>query len=119
MDDSGITQVLGLLSEPSHHGRKGGQGGGGTGGGREGGRPASCAQASIPKGSPGFQSPRSLSLLCFCLFGATPAAYRGSQARDPIGAVAASLHHSHRNSGSEPCSATYTIAHGNAKSLTQ
>ena len=31
-----------------------------------------------------------------------PMAYGGSQARDPIGAVAASLHHSHSNLGSEP-----------------
>ena len=37
----------------------------------------------------------------FCLFGA--AAYGGSQARGPIGAVAASLHHSHSNSGSKHC----------------
>jgi len=29
-------------------------------------------------------------------------AYEGSQARDLIGAVAAGLHHSHSNSGSEP-----------------
>ena len=43
-------------------------------------------------------------LLLFCLFAfswATPAAYRGSQAKSPIGAVAAGLHHSHSNSGSE------------------
>ena len=33
---------------------------------------------------------------------AAPAAYGGSQARGLIGAVAASLHHSHSNSGSEP-----------------
>lgn len=37
-----------------------------------------------------------------CLFRATPMAYRGSQARGPIGAVAASLCQSHRNAGSEP-----------------
>ena len=34
----------------------------------------------------------------FCLFGAT---YGGSQARGQIGAAAASLHHSHGDSGSE------------------
>ena len=34
------------------------------------------------------------------LFGAAPAAYGGSQARDRIGAVAAGLHHSHSNTGS-------------------
>ena len=36
------------------------------------------------------------------LFRATPAAYGSSQARDQIGATAASLHHSHSNMGSEP-----------------
>ena len=43
---------------------------------------------------------------CFCLFAfsrAAPAAYGGSQARGLIGAVAAGLHHSHSNTGSEPC----------------
>ena len=38
----------------------------------------------------------------FCLFRDTPVAYGGSQARGPIGAVAAGLCHSHSNSGSEP-----------------
>ena len=33
---------------------------------------------------------------------AAPAAYGGSQARGPIGAVAASLRQSHSNAGSEP-----------------
>ena len=33
---------------------------------------------------------------------ATPAAYGGSQARGLIGAVAAGLHQSHSNAGSEP-----------------
>ena len=33
---------------------------------------------------------------------AAPAAYGGSQARGRIGAVAAGLHHSHSNVGSEP-----------------
>ena len=37
----------------------------------------------------------------FCLFRATSAAYGGSQARDPIRAMAASLHHS--NTGPKPC----------------
>jgi len=36
-------------------------------------------------------------------FRATPAAYGGSQARGPIRATAASLHHSHSNTGSKPC----------------
>ena len=39
--------------------------------------------------------------LAFCFFRATHAAYGGSQNRDPIGAVAASLHHSHSTTGSE------------------
>ena len=39
----------------------------------------------------------------FCLFSATPAACGSSQARGPVGATAASLHHSHSNTGSEPC----------------
>ena len=39
---------------------------------------------------------------CFSFFGgATPAAYGGSQARGQIGAVAASLCHSHGHLGSE------------------
>ena len=36
----------------------------------------------------------------FCLFRATPAAHRGSQARGPIRAVVASLRHSHARSES-------------------
>ena len=39
----------------------------------------------------------------FAFSRAATAAYGGSQARGPIGAVAASLHHSHSNLGSEPC----------------
>ena len=35
----------------------------------------------------------------FCLLGAVPMAYGGSQARGLIGAVAAGLRHSHGNSG--------------------
>ena len=37
----------------------------------------------------------------FLLFRATPTAHGGSQPRDLIGATAASLHHSHSNTGSE------------------
>ena len=47
----------------------------------------------------------SLVFFFFCLFAISwiaPTAYGGSQARGPIGAVAASLHQSHSNSGSEP-----------------
>ena len=40
------------------------------------------------------------------LFRATPVAHGVSQARGRIGAGAASLHHSHNNSGSEPCLGT-------------
>ena len=46
---------------------------------------------------------------CFCLFAFSratpiyaPVAYGGSQTRGRIGAVAASLHQSHSNAGSEP-----------------
>ena len=38
----------------------------------------------------------------FFLFRAAPSAYGSSQARDQIGAIAASLHHSHSNVGSKP-----------------
>ena len=38
----------------------------------------------------------------FVCFRAAPTAYGGSQARGPIGAAAAGLHHSHRNAGSKP-----------------
>ena len=38
----------------------------------------------------------------FCLFRAVLMAYGSSQARDPIGAVAAGLHHKHSNTISEP-----------------
>ena len=37
------------------------------------------------------------------LFRAAPPAYERFQARGRIGAAAASLHHSHRNTGSKPC----------------
>ena len=40
------------------------------------------------------------SFFCFLLFRATPAAYGGSQAKGPIGAIAASLLHSHIGSES-------------------
>ena len=38
----------------------------------------------------------------FCLFKAAAAAYGDSQARSPVGAVAASLHQSHSHARSEP-----------------
>ena len=40
--------------------------------------------------------------LVFCLFRATPTACGDSQARGPVGPVAAGLHHSHSNVGSKP-----------------
>ena len=39
----------------------------------------------------------------FGFFRAEPTAYGGFQARDQIEATAAGLHHSHSNTGSEPC----------------
>ena len=47
-------------------------------------------------------------------FRAAPMAYGGSQARGPVGAMAAGLHHS--NSGIRATFSTYTIAHGNVRS---
>ena len=40
-------------------------------------------------------------VVVFLLLRAVPAAYGSSQARGPIGAIAAGLHHSHSNAGSE------------------
>ena len=54
----------------------------------------------------------------FFLSRATPVVYGSSQARDRIWAAAAGLHHSHSNAGSQALSATYTVAHNNAGSLT-
>ena len=54
----------------------------------------------------------------FFLFKAIPAASGTSQARCLIGTAAAGLHHSHSSGASGAASATYAIAHGNAKSLT-
>ena len=42
-------------------------------------------------------------LLLFLLFRAALVAHGGSQARGRIGAIAAGLHHSHSNAGSELC----------------
>ena len=53
----------------------------------------------------------------FCLLRATLVVYGGSQARDPTGAVAASLCHSHRQKIRAE-SSTHTTSHGNARSLT-
>ena len=43
-----------------------------------------------------------LSFVVVAISWAAPTAYGGSQARGQIGAVAASLHHSHSNARSEP-----------------
>ena len=53
----------------------------------------------------------------FCYVRAAPVAYGGSQARGWIGTLAAGLHHSHSNPGSEP-HLRPTTAHGNAGFLT-
>ena len=52
------------------------------------------------------------------LFRAKLITYGGSQARGPIRATPASLHHSHSNTG-DKLPATYTMAHGNTRYLTQ
>ena len=62
--------------------------------------------------------------LFVCLFGlfafsrAAPRAYGGSQARGPIGAVAAGPVPQPQQCGIQAMSATYTTGHGNAGSLT-
>ena len=54
----------------------------------------------------GLRSRRAAGISSFFVFllflRATPKAYGSSQARDQIGVVAAGLHHSHSNAGSEP-----------------
>ena len=54
----------------------------------------------------------------FFLSLATSTAYGNSWARGQIGAIAASLHHSHSNTRSRTQPAHYTAAHGNARSPT-
>ena len=49
---------------------------------------------------------------------ATPKAYGGSQARNPIGTVATGLCHSHSQLRIWAASVTYPTGHGNARSLT-
>ena len=58
------------------------------------------------------------SLFFFLLFMAKPVAYGSSQARGRIRTTDASLHQSHSKARIQAASATYTIAHGNARSLT-
>ena len=48
----------------------------------------------------------------FFFFRATPTVHGSSQARGPVGFVAAGLHHSHSQDPS--VSVTYTTAHGNS-----
>ena len=58
--------------------------------------------------------------LFFGLFRAAPMAHGGSQARDPIGAVATGLCQSHSNaSQTQDASATYATTHSNTESLTR
>ena len=54
----------------------------------------------------------------FAISWAAPTAYGGSQARGRIRAAATGLRQSHSNAGIRATSATYTTAHGNARSLT-
>ena len=49
-----------------------------------------------------LSQPLTKDFILFCLFRAAPTAYGGSQARGPIGAITAALHHNHSNAGSEP-----------------
>ena len=55
---------------------------------------------AIPR--PGYMSKEMKLLSFFGLFRAVPTAYGSSQARGRIRATAATLHHSHSNSRSEP-----------------
>ena len=72
--------------------------------------PGSSEQQSLPQKSKLFGWMRnvffflsfSLFFFFFCISRATPMAHGGSQARSQIRATAASLHHSHSNSGSKP-----------------
>ena len=50
--------------------------------------------------------------------GDAPTAYRGSQARGPVRAVAAGLHHSHSNTGFEQCLLPTPQLHSNAGTST-
>ena len=54
----------------------------------------------------------------FWLFRVAPMAYESSQARGLIRVIPVRLHHSHSNTGFEPCLWPNTTAHGNARSLT-
>ena len=56
-------------------------------------------------------------IFIYLVFRAVPMAHGGSQARGQIGAIAASLHHSHSNLGSKPCLRP-TPQLGNTGSLT-
>ena len=77
----------------------------------------------LPKGNENLGSHKNLymfiaaSVLFLFFFRAAPVAYACLKARGHIRDAAAGLHHSHSNSGSK-LSATYTIAHSNARALT-
>ena len=77
-------------------------------------------QLSDPCSFPSFW--RTLIFILFFFFRATLVAYRGSQVRGQIWAVAAGLCHRHSNVGSElhlrPTLQTYTTVHSKAWSLT-
>jgi len=64
----------------------------------------SLLSSSYPCPTPCSLPPEATNLISFSFlfFRAAPKAYGGSQARGLIGAVAAGLHHSHSNGGSEP-----------------
>ena len=64
----------------------------------------SCSLPALPHSQLSSENGwRDLSFFCLCAFPrAAPTAYRGSQARGLIGAVAAGLRQSHSNIGSEP-----------------
>ena len=60
-------------------------------------------EAAAPVDFPETEGAHSLAFIFyFLLFRAAPAAYGDSQARGPIGAVAAGLCHSHGNAGYQP-----------------
>ena len=70
------------------------------------------------KSSPKWGIWWSFFIYIFCLFRATPVPFGGSQARGQIGATAASLQTQPQQCQIWASSATYTSAHGNARSLT-
>ena len=87
--------------------------------------PANMSQTTM-KGLPWMRSQMFIKCFFVCLFSvffrAAPAAYGNSQARSPIGATAADLHHSHSHSNarSKPrLRPTPQLMHGKAGSPTE